>query len=218
MPTTTPFPISPATRPTKKATVGSLGRRRRSVPHLVAGALLVSCCTAAGAWWSVTAGERQPALALAHPMTVGDVLAAGDLREVSIAVDGGVDAIPATEASAIVGKRLAVSLPAGVLLPRGALGAAPTPPQGRAVAALALQPGQAPPDVGPGVSVVVVIAADQTSGTDANATWPGLVTDVATQDNGERVVSVELDDGDAREVAAAPTGRLSLVVVPEGGR
>lgn len=196
--------------------------RRRSVPHLVVGALLVTSCTAGGLWWSKAAGEREPALAVARPLTLGAVLEPADLREVSVALDGPVDAIPAVEKTHVVGQRLAVSLPTGALLPRGALGTASGPAQGRAVAALALGPGQVSPDLAAGAAVLVVLtadAADSTTGLPIPA-WPGLVTSVTTSTTGEqtRVVAVDLDEGDARRVAAAPTGRLSLVVVAGGER
>jgi len=195
------------------------------VPHLVLGALLVTSCTAGGAWWSLAAGERQPALALARPVDLGEELEAADLRETSVALDGTVDAIPAAEASTVIGKRLTASLPAGALLPRGALGTAASPPDGRAVAALSLEPGQAPQDIAAGVNVLVVLTAGPTADANGNtaaqptSAWPGLVTSVTTApaDRG-RVVSIELNEDDARRVAAAPTGRLSLVVVPGGDR
>lgn len=202
------------------------GWRRRSVPHLVVGVVLVTSCAAGGVWWSALAGERVPALALARPVALGTVLAAGDLREVRVAVDGPVDVVPVRDASSVLGQRLAVSLPAGVLLSRRALGTPSGPPAGRAVAALALAPGQAPSDLGPGTTVLVVLTADPNTGSAGAAAvpmggWRGLVTnitDVTSGPSGQgRVVSVELGVDDARHVAAAPAGRVSLVVVG-GGR
>ncbi|GAB1512527.1 hypothetical protein JCM33774_45690 [Actinophytocola sp. KF-1] len=194
------------------------------MPHLVVGALLVTSCTAGGIWWSQAAGEREPALAVARPLTLGSVLAPADLREVSIAIDGPVDVIPAVEVARVVGQRLAVSLPAGALLPRGALGTPASPEEGRAVAALALGPGQASPDLAAGAAVLVVLnadAADISGAATSGSVWRGLVTSVTSPTGaGEttRVVSVDLDEDDARQVAATPVGRLSLVIVPGGER
>lgn len=222
---TNPQPTRPGL-PTRVA-----GLRRRSVPHLVVGAVLVTTCAAGGVWWSAQAGDRDLALVLARPVALGAALAAPDLREASVALDGTVDAIPASEAPSVVGQRLAVNLPAGALLPRHALGVPAGPPAGRAVAALALEPGQASPDLTVGVPVLVVLNADPTAdptadpnaGPNAESTgaamvpvggWRGLVTNVTDLPTGAgRVVSVELAVDDARRVAAAPTGRLSLVVV-----
>jgi hypothetical protein len=211
--------VSP--RSSKPSNVNRLhSPRRRSVPHLILGALLVTTCTAGGVAWSLVAGERQVALVLARPVMVGDRLSSADLREASVALDGVVDAIPATEAATVIGEPLSVSLPAGALLPRGAVGAPPSPPQGRAVAALALDPGQAPRDVAAGVAVLVVLTADPSAETAVSALgWEGMVTSVVNVPlDAGRVVSVELDTDDARQVAAAPTGRLSLIVVAGGER
>ena len=199
--------------------------QRRSVPHLVVGAMLVTSCTVGGIWWSVAAGEREQALAVARPLALGTVLEPGDLREVAVALDGPVDVVPAAEVSTVVGQQLAVSLPTGALLPRGALGAPAGPAQGRAVAALAVGPGQVAPDLAAGSAVLVVLTTDPTIGTGGavgtGSVWPGLVTSVTDEAGaGEatRVVAVELDEDDARQVAAVPAGRLSLVIVPGGER
>jgi hypothetical protein len=212
-------PSTPTSSQPTSASPGSLtrftGLRRRSVPHLVVGAVLVTTCAAGGVWWSTQAGDRDLALVLARPVPLGTALAMPDLRQASVALDGTVDAIPAREASSVVGQRLAVSLPAGALLPRHALGVPAGPPAGRAVAALALEPGQASPDLIAGVPVLVMVNAESTSpAATPLGGWRGLVTHVMDLPTGAgRVVSIELGLDDARRVAAAPAGRLSLVVV-----
>lgn len=217
MSTTTTAPSSrPPTTPT--ATRG--GPARRSVPHLLLGLVLVSSCTAGAVFWSLNVGDRRPALALARAVTIGQTIQADDLREVSVALEG-VDAIPAGDAPSIVGQAAAVSLPAGVLLARGMLGTTRVPTGDHAVAALAVKPGQAPPDIGAGAHVLVVRAADPDSApaTTSGSTWPGVVVAATAQANdGGLVVSVELTDTDARSVAAAPAGRLSVVLVAGGER
>jgi hypothetical protein len=195
------------------------------MPHLVVGALLVCSCTAGGIWWSQAAGQREPALAVARPLSLGAVLEPADVREVSVALDGPVDAIPAVEKSRVVGQRIAVGLPAGALLPRGALGEAAGPGEGRAIAALAFGPGQAAPDLMAGMPVLVVLNTDDATGVagsvSSSSAWPGTVTTVASPSSaGEptRIVAIDLDEDDARQVAAAPASRLSLVVVHGGDR
>lgn len=223
MTTTAPPVLQPEPRGAARA-ARVRGPRRRSVPHLILGILLVTACAGGAVQWSLTVGERRGALVLARPVTMGQALRAADLREVSVALDGQVDAVSAGEASSVIGQRLRVSLPAGVLLPRGALGAVPAPDEGTAVAALALQPGQVPPDLTAGSHVMVVLAAEPT-GTNAATTaqptsvWPGLVTAVADGTTEQaRVVSVQFAEDDARQVAAVPLGRLAVVVVSGGDR
>lgn len=223
MSTTTPIPGRTRTdTPGRPANRSRLGAARRSVPHLVLGILLVTASIAGAVFWSIATGERRLALALARPVAVGQTIGIDDLREVSVALDGAVDAIPATDAASVIGQPLAASLPAGVLLPRAALGTSTAPESGEAVAALALQPGQVPPEVSSGAHVLVVLSADPNTPTDESspqAAWPAVVTEVSHQPTNQTLVlSVQLDEDDARRVAAAPIGRLSVVLVAEGSR
>jgi hypothetical protein len=51
------------------------------------------------------------------------------------------------------------------------------------------------------------------------AVWPGTVTSVTAPANEQTTaVSVLLTDTAARQVAAVPTGQLSVVLLPGGGR
>jgi hypothetical protein len=222
MPTTTTIPSRTRTGTSERpvTTRSRLGAARRSIPHLVLGVLLVAASIAGAVFWSITTGERRLALALARPVTIGQTIGLDDLREVSVALDGSIDAIPAAEAASVIGRSAAASLPAGALLPRAALGTSEIPAHGDAVAALALEPGRVPPAVSLGAHVLVVLSADPNTGTSSPASvWPAVVIDVADQPTGQAlVVSVQLDEDNARQVAAASAGQLSLVLVAEGGR
>lgn len=200
--------------------------RRRSVPHLLAGAVLVLACAAGFVLWSLTIGGRAPVLALARPVSVGQVLTAADLREVSIATDPGVSTMIASQASVVIGRSVATSLPAGSLLSPGVLGAALVPGPGQAIAALALKAGAFPVELAPGARVAVVLAPGPATGSlgtlpgqGAVAVWPGIVTSVTAPANEQTTaVSVLLTETAARQVAAVPTGQLSVVLLPGGGR
>lgn len=229
MSTTTSAPAGPRPAAEHGSTNTVRGGPRRSVPHLLLGVLLVTSCTAGAVVWSLTIGERRPALALARPIELGQAIAPADLREVSVAVDGDVDAIPASETRTVIGQTAAATLPAGVLLPRGALGTTPLPADDRAVAALNLKAGQAPPAINTGASVLVVLAANPTVATNDTdtgsgtaepvAVWRGVVVDATPKASDDSlVVSVELTENDARHVAAAPIGQLSVVLVSGGER
>jgi hypothetical protein len=203
--------------------------RRRSVPHLALGVVLVLACAAATVFAALQFTDRQQVLALARPVTVGHVLTTEDLRQVSVSAAGGVSVVPAGQVSVVVGQTMAVSLPAGSLLTPTELGAAALPQPGQAITALALKPGQFPTALGPGAHVLVVLAPGSTSGgsptsagspssaQQAVAVWPATVTDLAGQANDQStVVSVQLADTAARQVAAQPSGALSLVLVSGG--
>ena len=199
--------------------------RRRSVPHLLLGALLVMACAAAFVVVSLNSGDRQPALALARPVSVGQVLTAQDLRQVNVAVEPGVSVVDAGQAASVVGRTMSASLPAGALLTLESVSGAGIPTSGQAIAALSLKPGQFPPEVSPGTHVSVVFVPGQAGAAvsgpptaDATTVWPAVVTSVTSPPNEQTtVVSVQLSEAAARQVAAVPAGQLSIVMLSAGG-
>lgn len=197
--------------------------RGRSVPHLVLGLLLVLACTGGFILILLESGQRQPVLALARAVAVGDVLTMHDLRRVDIAVDRGVAVVAADHAAAVVGRPMGTSLSAGSLLTPDAVGGAAVPTDGQAIAALALKPGQVPAEVAPGARVSVVLASSQEDTVpdppQDGTVWPAVVTSVTTSPHDQAtVVSVQLTEAAARQVAAVPTGRLTIVMLSTGDR
>lgn len=199
--------------------------RRRSVPYLLIGVLLVVVCAAGGVVAGMQLGQRESVLALARPVAVGDVVSAQDLKQVSIAVDSGMDVVPASSASTVVGQPIAYSLPAGSLLTRSELGSPQVPAQGKAIAAVGLKDGQFPPDLTPGTTVAVLTTPGlgTTSGTSTgsgqSSSWTAVVTAVSSNPNDQTtVVSLQLSESDARALASAPAGQLSLVTISGGGQ
>jgi hypothetical protein len=201
-------------------------KRRRSVPHLVLGALLVLACASTFLMVSLSSGNRQPVLALARPVVVGQVLSLKDLKQVNVAVDLDVSVVDAGQAASVVGKTMSTSLPAGALLPPAAVSGAGVPSAGQAIAALSLKAGQFPPEVSPGTHVAVVFvpggAGAMLAGSptpNSTTVWPAVVTSVTSPANQQiTVVSVELSETAAHQVAAVPAGQLSIVLLPGGDR
>lgn len=202
-------------------------RRRRRLPHLLVGVLLVVGCAVAFLVVTMTSSARKPVLVLARPLTVGHVLLAQDLRQVDLPVDVGIRVVDAASAANVVGRVLMTSLPSGALLPPEALTMTPAP-VGRGIAALALNPGQLPPEITAGAQVSVVLAPSGSAAA-ANASaasvavsvrsWPAVVSSVTASTTSQAtVVSVILDESDARDVAALPPGQLALVLLPGGDR
>ncbi|SFK89060.1 hypothetical protein SAMN05421835_1425 [Amycolatopsis sacchari] len=198
--------------------------RRRSLPHLLLGALLVLACAGGFVLFSLDSGDRQAVLALARDVPVGHLLTRQDLRQVNAALDPAIAAVGVDQAATVVGKPMAASLPAGTLLTPRSVGDATVPPAGQAIAALALKPGQFPPEVTAGARISVVFVPAQ-AGTatgppaDAGAVWPAVVTSVAGTPNDQTtVVSVQLTEPAARQVAAVPAGQLAIVMLAAGGR
>jgi hypothetical protein len=201
------------------------GGRRRSIPHLLLGALLVLACAAVFLVVSLNSDNRQPVLALAHPVSVGQVLTAQDLKQVNIAVDPGMSVVDASQATSVVGKTMSTSLSAGALLTPDAVGTGGFPVAGQALAALSLKSGQFPPEVAPGSHVSVVFAPGQAGAavasppmSDQSTVWPAVVTSVTSPPNQQiTVISVQLGESAARQIAAVPAGQLSVVMVSGGG-
>jgi len=225
--TTTQKPASAnawASRDGKSPSRLSGGGRRRSVPYLLLGVLLVVVCAAGGVLAGMQLGDRESVLALARPVAVGQILTPQDLKQVSLAADSGMDVIQASAASTVVGQPAAFGLPAGSLITRSVLGAPQIPAQGKAIAAVGLKPGQFPPDLSPGTTVAVLAGPGQSTttgtstGSGQTSSWTAVVTGIAGRENEQTtVVSLQLFEADARALASSPAGQLSLVAIA-GGR
>ncbi|MCI3928833.1 SAF domain-containing protein [Streptomyces sp. AN091965] len=183
--------------------------------------LLVLGCATGGVLLTLHLDDSEPVLVLGKPVAAGQELTAADLREAGIPRGSGLDAVAADESGAVVGRQVAYSLPAGTLLTKNALGSSKVPPAGRAVAAVGLKPGQFPTGLQAGHHAVVVAAADEhATGSPASFTksWTAVVTEVrADNDDQVTVVTFELAEGQARELAAAQEGTLRVVIVRGGG-
>lgn len=197
--------------------------RPRRLPYLLVGLLLVLGCTAGGVVVATRVGHQEPVLVLARAVTVGQALSAQDLREESLSADSGLAFIPVRSRAKVEGQPVAYSLPAGTPLTKNVLGKAHVPPAGQAVAAVGLKAGQFPPGVQPGNRVTVVVTP--TSGTAAGSTssssqaWDASVTDVRSDSTDQTtVISLQMTLEDARQLAAAPTGQISVLMVHGGGQ
>jgi hypothetical protein len=204
----------------------ALGRgRRRRLPHLVAGVLLVVLCVGGAVWWTTSTQDRAPMLALAKPVTVGHVLTRADLRSVDVSAAPGAALIPADQVARVVGRPMATSLGPGVLLTPDAVGVAAIPAVGRAVVAVGVKPGQFPPELAAGSPVTVVVTAGSATGAATTeqehgpgTSWRATVVGIAAAGTDQTtVVSLDLDTAGASQLAQVPAGQLALVMQPAGG-
>lgn len=205
----------------KQRGITRLRGRKRSLPYLALGVVLVIACAGTFLWITLTANDRRPVLALNRPVAVGHVLTPQDLQQVNVAVDAGVLVVDAGQVTSVVGKTMAVSLSAGTLLTSDSVAAPAIPVAGQSIAALALKVGQFPVEVGPGarVSVVFVPNGSQAEAAETSTSWPGMVTSISSPTNEQvTVVSVQVAEAAARQIAAVPTGQLALVLLAGGGR
>jgi SAF domain len=197
-------------------------RAGRSRVRPVAGVLLlVVVCALVVAEGRGRAGNREPVLALARPVTAGQVITAADLRVVQVSVVGPASLLPASQLAQVAGRTAAAGLPAGSLLAAGDVGA-PSPGRGQAWLGIALLPGRYPPGLSPGQHVGVLAAPAPGSGGRAPARVAGYgvvlsVTAAVPGAAGETVAVLDLPRDVVPQVAAASTaGRVSLAVIPAG--
>jgi hypothetical protein len=204
--------------------------RRRSVPLAAGGVVLVVVCALifAGGW--LQAGNRQPVLALAQPVTAGQVITAADLEVVRVSAAGPVSLVPASRQAEVAGSTAAVSMPAGSLLTGSDIGT-PPPGKGQVRLGVALKPGQYPPDLAAGQDVDVL--ATPASGTSGSSAGPGstgaalpvgqaVVLSVspasASSSSGETVAELQVPQDAMPQVAAASAaGQIALAAIPAGG-
>jgi len=205
----------------------SAARRRRRVPYLLVGVLLVVGCATGGVVAALHLGHRIAVLALDRPVTVGQQLVARDLREVDISSDTGLAPIPAGAREHTIGRAVGYTLPAGTLLTKGLLVSGHIPPAGQGVAAVSLKTAQVPAGLEAGIRVTVVetppddaVSTGSTgTSTGAAAEWDAVVLAVRNDSTDQTVTaSLQMAQGDAKQVAAAPSGQLGLVVVHGGAR
>ena len=207
------------------------GRRRRRVPYLALGGLLVVVCVLGFAAATVRLGQRMAVLAVAQPVAAGQRIEAADLTQVSAADDPSLGLIPVAQASAVVGRTAVVPLLPGTLLTRRLVGDSAFPPPGQVVASLALKPGQYPQGLAAGAHVAVFLSAGNGTGTapgsTAGQTSNGagapqtrlsavvLGVDPRGDGQGSTVVTLLLGASDAGRLAGA--GGVVLMQTAPGG-
>jgi hypothetical protein len=199
--------------------------RRRQLPLVVVGVLLVVGCALVFADISLRTGHGQEVLVVAEPVAAGQVVMAGDLRAVRLSAAGGVASVPAGDEQAVVGQPAAVALSAGSVLTRADVGAGAGVGAGFDVVAVALKPGAYPPDLSAGARVQVVPVASSSGSAPGAPTGSGpvgatvlSVEPPSATSGSPAVVSLEVARSDADEVASlAAAGEVALVEEGSGG-
>jgi hypothetical protein len=204
-------------------------RRRRRLPFVALGGLLVIVCVLAYAYGAVRLGDRVQVLAVARSVAAGQAITSADLTQVSAAGDSRVPLIPATQAEHVVGRTAVVPLVAGTLLMPSLLGEGAFPPTGKVTASVALKPGQYPQGLAAGARVAVYVSANAQAAQTAPSGAAGGATparlqavvlnvDLGGDGQGATVVTLLLDAADGPRLAAAPAGGVVLMqTAPQGG-
>lgn len=188
-------------------------RRRIQVPQLLIAVFLVAFSALVAVVLFSGASAREPVLALANPVSRGQVVAMEDLMVVYVASDDPIATMSSDDASSLVGLTAVADLPAGTILTSAHLASRSLIGDGEGVVGLALSPGEYPTfSLAPGDRVEIVVT-DGTGGGRVIAS--AEVFDVAELGvQGERFVSLRLPaDLTAEVAAAAEADQVRLVLV-----
>lgn len=201
--------------------------RRRQVPWVVAGVVLVVGFALAFATVSIRLTGVRPVLVVTGPLPAGHVLGPGDLRSVNMPAASGLVTIRAAQEPSVLGRVLSVPVAAGTLLSPAEVGAGSSLPAGEAVVGLAVKAGQYPPALAPGDRVEVVdttgAAASQatTPATKPGPVVPATVVGVDVSPAGSSaaaVISLQVTRSDAATVAGeGAAGQASVILLPSSG-
>lgn len=204
----------------------ALAGRRRQVPWIVAGVVLVVGCALAFAVASLRMSTGMEVLAVAQPVPAGQALTASDLRVVRLSRAEGLKPVLAGLEGSVLGRPAAVALVPGTLLVSGDVGSPPPVGAGYATVALALKAGAFPPSLGPGAQVAVVpVTTSSPSGggsplTGSLRTVQAVVVEVSQAPSGssaDSVITLQVSPADAAQVAQlAAAGQAALVQMPAG--
>jgi hypothetical protein len=191
-------------------------RRRVQIPQLLVAVFLVAFSALVAVVLFSRAAAKEPVLALANPVTRGQVVAMDDLMVAYVASDDPIATLSSDDASSLVGLSAVADLPAGTILTSAHLVSRTGLEDGEGVVGLALAPGEYPTlSLAPGDRVEVV-ATDGVDGTGSGRVIASAevfgVAELGVQ--GERFVSLRMPHELTAEVAAAAAeGRVRLVLV-----
>ena len=200
-------------------------RRRRQLPFVVIGVLLVFGSALAFADASLHLGSREEVLVVSQPLAAGQVVTSGDLATAKVSTGSGLQVVPLSQESTVLGRSVAVPLVAGALLTTSELGATSPIASGSDVVAVGLKSGAFPPDLAPGdrVQVVPVVSSGSGNGTGNVTTGSAVAATVVAVDaastgtGNPTVFSLLVSKSNVDEVASlAAASEVSLVQVGAG--
>ncbi len=176
--------------------------RRRNVPWIVVGVLIVVGSGLAFAVWGDTGTERTAALALARDVDAGEAIGRDDLRSVRIGSDEPLMTVPPEATERVLGRVAAADLAAGTFVVDSLLVERSALAPGSSLVGLPLEPADLPlPDLSRGDSLLLVevrppdasaASGDPTAGLPP-AVWPAEV-----------FLAREVDDGTGLRAPVVP--------------
>ncbi|MFV1989584.1 MAG: SAF domain-containing protein, partial [Acidimicrobiales bacterium] len=193
-------------------------RRKRQLPWVVLGVLLVSSSILGFALWSIAQGERTAVLVASSNIDAGAVIQRGDLVAIGVGADAGVRLLEQNQIDLIVGRRARGPIPAGTPLSLQLVTNTDALPKGSAVVGAALSAGEYPTSAlraGDSVQLIQVAGG-------ANAAEDGLrilgvakvwtIESLSGSAEPRLFISLLVDESQTVEVAnAVSLGQLRLV-------
>ena len=195
--------------PPTPSRAGRVGRRRQ-LPFVVLGVVLVLGCALAFAETALRTGSREEVLVVTQPVAAGQILSSGDLNVAKVSTGSGVSVVDAEQESSVLGRRTVVPLVAGALLTSSEVGNAAGLDGNDDVVAVGLKAGAFPPELAAGDRVEIVPV------TSSSSTGSGTASDSSGSPIGATVLSVEPASADAEtptvfslQVAASDAGEVA---------
>ncbi|GAA2522989.1 SAF domain-containing protein [Streptomyces longisporus] len=194
--------------------------RRWSVAALCI--VLAVVCALAAVWAVNSASDRTKVLAVARDVPAGQALTAADITVAEVSADAALSPLPATDKTAVVGKRTAVDLRKGGLLLASQLTAGTGLGDDKQQVGVLVKRGQAPSGtLSPGDKVLAVTTPAQGSTSTSNdngaaSSIEAVVVSVSRPDaSGAVVVNLAVATSDGPTLASrASQGRIALVREP----
>ena len=210
------------------APMGHLPRRRRW-GLLALGVVLVAVCAVAAYLFVATAGVTRPYLAVSRNVPYGATIGDDDLAVIDVNPAAGLQPIPASQRSQVVGKHAATDLFPGTLLTRAHLTDLAIRAPGQQLVGIELKPAQVPArtlKAGDAVVLVIVPPPNVVGVPDPKAGTPAkpesiratVAAALPPATNGNVRVDVAVNQADGPTVASmAAAGRIVIVVTTRGG-
>lgn len=196
-------------------TLAGPARRPRGieVPQLLVALLCVALFALAAVWWQARSTARQPVLAIAQDVAVGQPLTPADLMTVFVNVDQPVRLVEETASANFVGSIPIRDLPAGTLLSPEMFTTVRPLATGEALLGVIVEGNAQPGSLIPGDQVLAVIAsseADELPAIEATVEQVG-----SSNAQGQVVVRLRVRETDATGLAvAAANDQVVLIETP----
>ena len=222
-----------STKPKPTPSGGELGDRfdaiiassglaaRKPKPKVIgAGAAVVVAGGLIGALMFGSGRDSRQVIVASHPIDAGAVIAAADVKGVSVSGQIGFRSTPTANLASLVGKVASVPIPAGTLIIAEQLQLRQSAPAGTVLVGMVLDPGALPsPDLRFGDHVQVLATSNPNAVIDEPA---AVMTDATvwkvwggTEGSGRRTVTLAVPSGVATRVGdAASRNLIRLLVVP----